>query len=85
MAIINEYNSEEFGLYASQAYTKISSFYVINQSEVEKTISISTETWFNKNSRISGKKSIGVNNYLMTTSVNLFTFTVLYNFIIDDI
>lgn len=81
MAIISEYNSEEFGIGSSSAYTKISTFYVNNIPATEKTIAIFTETWIDKTARLDSKKPIGTNNYLMTSPSDLFTFADLYNFI----
>lgn len=81
MAIISEYNSEEYGISSPTAYTKINTFYVNNIPTTEKTISIFTETWINKDARLASKKPIGVNNYLMTLSGDFYSFADLYNFI----
>jgi hypothetical protein len=81
MAIISEYTSEDFGLSSTNAYTKISSFYVINQSETEKTLSISTNTWIDKNARLNSKQSIGQDIFSMPLGIVDFTFADMYNFI----
>lgn len=89
MAIINEYTSEEFGILAPAAYTKISSFFVNNLPE--KTIGIFTETYASKETRLASKQPIGRNSYVMEF-VEGFTFADLYDFLdtqlvnpVDDI
>ena len=81
MAIISEYQSEQYGISSQDAYTKLSTFYVNNIPSTEKTVAIFTETWINKQARLENKKPIGNNNYLMTSVSELFTFADIYNFI----
>jgi hypothetical protein len=82
MAIISEYTSEDFGLSSTNAYTKISSFYVNNVSELDKKVVIFTETWVTKDSRLASKKTIGTNDFVLPLDVDgNFTFADMYNFI----
>ena len=78
MAIQSGYNSTDFGLSSIDAYTKISSFFVDNIEP--KRIIISTETFYDTNARLSGKKPIGSNTYIMEFA-ETFTFADMYNFI----
>jgi hypothetical protein len=81
MAIISQYTSEEFGITSSNAYTKLISFYVMNQSPTEKTLSISTETWIDKQARLDNKLAIGRNMFSMPLETELFTFADIYTYI----
>ena len=79
MAIQSQYTSQALGLTAPEAYTKLTSFH-INNWAADKSIALSTETFFNASARQDGKQSIGNNDYQMPYSDG-FTFEDIYTFI----
>ena len=75
MAIKSNYIAEEFGITASEAYTKLASFNVDN---IDKVINIFTETYYSIDARNSSKKVIG-NNFYQLVWIENFTFNDIYS------